>query len=136
MIIVNGKNHVLNATIHVLTKTQIEDGGVEPPQDFKNSLKEELLIVGIPTRKELAKKARSFALKLEGYIGMHYGHMAIKPSILIGSGTPSMQPMIVRELDNLGIHYVYSHSDRECVETHNPDGTVTKQYIFEHKGWY
>lgn len=56
--------------------------------------------------------------------------------VLIGSGTPSMQPMIVRELEALGVPYLYSHSDRECIETHNADGSVTKVFNFVHQGWY
>lgn len=120
---------IINMTIHNLTPSQKTDGGFEPSEEVKSKIKDILLIANIPTRENLEERARAFA-QLCSVIN------TTGTKFLIGSGTPSIQPMIVRELEKLGIDYVYSHSERECVETHNIDGTVTKNYVFEHKGWY
>lgn len=122
---------ILNCTIHNLTQSQIADGAIEPSEEIKNQIKEILLVTGIPKRIELMKRAEKFA-KLAKLAISDYDEI----KILIGSGTPSIQPYIFQELENLNIKFVYSHSDRVCKEIHNADGTVTKQYVFEHKGWY
>jgi len=124
---------ILNCTIHNLTQSQIADGAIEPSEEIKNQIKEILLVNGIPTRKELMQRAEKFA-KLAKLAISDYKDDEIK--ILIGSGTPSIQPYIFQELESIGIKFVYSHSDRVCKEVHNTDGSVSKTFIFEHKGWY
>lgn len=127
----------LNFTIHNLTESQTKDGGIEPHVEYKEELKKILLVVGIPTREALKEKATSFAAMayeaVRDYVDIG-GDEDIR--VLIGSGTPSIQPFIVSELENLNVPYVYSHSDRQCIETHNPDGSVTKVFNFVHQGWY
>lgn len=120
---------IINMTIHSLTPYQILDGAFEPSEEVKNKIKEILLIAEIPTRIELEKRARDFA-QLCSVIN------TTGTKFLIGSGTPSIQPYITKELEKIGVDYVYSHSARECQEVHNPDGTVSKSYVFSHKGWY
>lgn len=124
---------VLNMTIHTLTPSQIEDRGIESSEEVKNEIKEYLLIKEIPKYQDLLRyRARNFAKLCKRLVSEYEGYVAV----LIGSGTPSIQPYIVEELKSLKVGYVYSHSERNCVETHNEDGTVSKNYIFEHKGWY
>lgn len=120
---------IINATIHQLTESQIQDGGFEPSTEVKNKIKEILLIAEIPTRENLQERARAFAR-------LCHSINTTETKFLIGSGTPSIQPFITAELNKLGVDYVYSHSERACVETHNPDGSVSKNYVFQHQGWY
>lgn len=124
---------VLNMTIHTLTPSQIEDRGIEPSEEVKNEIKEYLLIKEKPKYKDMLRdNARNFAKLCKRLVSEYDGYVAV----LIGSGTPSIQHYIVEELKSLKVEYVYSHSERNCKEIHNEDGTVSKTFVFEHKGWY
>lgn len=51
-------------------------------------------------------------------------------------GAPYLMPELERALKKFGISVLYAYSERVGVETTNPDGSVTKNYVFKHQGFY
>lgn len=114
---------IVNLTMHNATESQVKDGVFEPSN--KELVKESLLFTGLPTKKEIADKA----IKLvEVAVTENATHAMI-------GGAPYLMGTLETELHKKGIIPLYSFTERKSVETHNPDGTVTKTNVFEHIGF-
>ena len=122
---------ILNCTIHDATESQKLDGAIEGSQEFKEAIKKELLVIGMPTRELLEGKAKNFALLVVKEMKKTGASEA-----MIGSGMPSHQPYITYFLETSEVKYCYSFSKRECIEEHQLDGSVKKTFIFVHEGFY
>lgn len=57
-----------------------------------------------------------------------------RPKVMIG-GIPRLMGPLERHLTCAGFQPVYSFSERRCVETIQPDGTVKTDRLFEHVGF-
>lgn len=128
---------ILNFTIHNLTPDQLKDGAVEIPDNYKEALKNILLV----TKDDLTpEKLRSKAQNLYSLFLDVKGDMKLRGeevALLVGSGSPSLQPFIVEQIVYSHHQEIrYSHTDRECVETPQQDGSVKKEYIFKHVCFY
>ncbi len=51
-------------------------------------------------------------------------------------GAPYLMPELERALKQCNIGVLYAYSERVGVETTNEDGSVTKNYVFKHQGFY
>ena len=122
---------ILNCTIHDITESQKLDGAIEGSQEFKEAIKKELLVIGMPTKSLLETKAVGFGKLVSDEI-----EKTNADEVMIGSGMPSHQPLITAMLEVLRIKYCYSFSKRECVEEHQADGSVKKMFTFVHEGFY
>jgi hypothetical protein len=55
---------------------------------------------------------------------------------MLGSGIPAFNFFVIEEFNKVGLKAVYAFSQREVVETTNPDGSVVKTAVFKHVGFF
>lgn len=117
------ENSIINLTQHDATPAQVKDGVVEP-QD-KGAIRAELTFTGAATPEDIKEKANAIADKaVESGCG----------KAMIG-GAGYLMSSLETALSERGIQPVYAFSERNTVVKENPDGTTSKQTVFEHKGF-
>lgn len=118
---------VYNTMKHTFTADQLADGGVEPLESVKLSIAE---MQDFPTREstsvEECEMRASFIAACVHNSGHRYAAVA---------GAAWLVVPLCQALRDRGITPVTSFSVRECVETPNPDGTVSLSYVFKHEAW-
>lgn len=117
------KDGILNLTQHDATDSQVF-AGVREPVD-KESIRSELTFNDSPTLDDIEARANSIADKAaaEGY-----------KKAMIG-GAPYLMSALETALSARGIEPIYAFSERNVRAKGNPDGSVSKQVTFEHKGF-
>lgn len=98
--------------------------GVENLQDA-SELRSLLRFDEIPSKEEIHDRAERIADIAQG---------TGNDTAMI-SGAPYLMSALENALEERGITPVYSFSERVSADRHNPDGTVTKQSVFEHKSF-
>lgn len=112
---------ILNLTQHDATLEQMEAGVIEPAS--KAEIKTLLTFNEIPTIEDMKQRAERLASLSQGYTYAMIG------------GAPYFMSTIEHALKCRGITPLYAFSQRVSVENNNPDGTVTKTFIFRHEGF-
>ncbi|MGL4997824.1 MAG: hypothetical protein ACRC5T_02375 [Cetobacterium sp.] len=116
-----------NLTVHKLTLDQKNESAVEVEENKRREILSILNFEHMPTSEILQKRASELA---------QFAKENKMEKVLIGSGVPAFNYFLVKELKKLEIKIVYSFSKRVCVETHEKNGKVKKEYIFKHEGFY
>ena len=114
---------ILNLTQHNATPDQVAAGVIEPRN--KKEVQDLLTFTGIPTQRDILIRARAL---------MEIAVTEEVTATMIG-GAPYLMAALEVALVETGIKPVYSFSERRSVETHQPDGSVTKTNVFVHAGW-
>ncbi|MGL6099175.1 MAG: hypothetical protein ACRC0G_06095 [Fusobacteriaceae bacterium] len=132
---------VLNFTVHKLTKDQILGGGIEPSDYVKEQISLYTNVLSTPDASDLKWRAKKLVNLMfsscETIKEDLFNHDSDKEiCVMIGSGPPAMTHFLVIAMKEEGIIPCFSHSKRECVETNNEDGTVSKNYVFKHESFY
>lgn len=112
---------ILNLTQHDSTQDQYAAGVVEPAD--KSEIKSLLTFNHLPSLQDMTDRAEKLAHLSEGY-----------DYVMVG-GAPYFMSSLEKALKAKGITPLYAFSQRECVEVHNPDGSVSKTFIFKHEGF-
>lgn len=115
---------ILNLTQHVATNEQMQAGVIEPQN--KAEVQALLTFDDVPQFTDLLDRATTLAT-----IAQKSGCT----KAMIG-GAGFFMPHLEKRLLQRGITPLHAFSVRESVEVHNADGTVTKQNVFKHKGFY
>lgn len=126
---------ILNLTQHLATPDQKAAGVVDLPELGRQQLQKLITFETLPDDTELSDRAHAVASLAAQYIEL----MALTDgepanTVLIGGAPYFMVPLEIA-LSHFGLFAVYAFSVREPVETHNPDGTVTKRNVFKHAGF-
>lgn len=114
---------IINLTQHNATPEQVAQGVVEP--ENKKEVQDLITFKNIPRKRDIAIRAMSLT-----NIALTEG----ATSVMIG-GAPYLMGVLERTLLENGIQPLYSFSERRSIETHQPDGSVTKTNVFVHAGW-
>lgn len=125
---------IINATMHNATPDQIAAGVIELPDNAKAELKKLLTFNDLPTRDVLEERASQVEqLIAETFKDEDYN------AVMIG-GAPFFQSFLEATISTSAVlktqTYCHAFSRRECMETHNDDGSVSKSYVFKHLGFY
>lgn len=126
---------IINLTQHQATADQVAVGVVNLPEFLRADLIEALTFTSLPDMEELEARA-DFISELACQNGLGPDDMD-DPFIrraMIG-GAPYLMGYLVSALRAKGIEALYSFTQRETVETVNPDGSITKTAVFRHQGW-
>ncbi len=117
---------ILNLTQHAATASQLEAGVVEPRPEVKAAIQKLLTVEDLPTEEDLRERASAIASTAasSGY-----------REAMIGGAGPVMRALRLA-LKGWGIQPREAFSRRETVESHAPDGRVTKTAVFVHAGWW
>lgn len=126
---------ILNLTQHLATPDQKAAGVVDLPELGRQQLQKLITFKTLPDDTELSDRAHAVASLAAQYIEL----MTLTDgepvnTVLIGGAPYFMVPLEIA-LSHVGLFAVYAFSVRESVETHNPDGTVTKRNVFKHAGF-
>lgn len=126
---------ILNLTQHLATPDQIKAGVIDLPELGRQQLQKLIAFETLPDDTELSDRAHAVASLAAQYIEL-MGFNGGEPvnTVLIGGAPYFMVPLEIA-LAHAGLFAVYAFSVRESVETHNPDGTVTKRNVFKHAGF-
>lgn len=126
---------ILNLTQHLATPDQIKAGVVDLPELGRQQLQKLITFETLPDDTELSNRAHAVANLAAQYIEL-MGFNDGEPinTVLIGGAPYFMVPLEIA-LSHVGLFAVYAFSKRQAVETHNPDGTVTKTFTFQHEGF-
>lgn len=116
---------IINLTQHMATEDQVAAGVVEPTDEMKEKVVQNLTFDRVPDWWDIGRAARTIAA-----IAKRSGHKAA----LIG-GAPWLMSALERELINNGVQPLYSFSVRESQEVAQPDGSVKKVAVFRHAGF-
>lgn len=116
--------NILNLTQHTATQDQAQAGVFEPTD--KKQVQELLTFNEMPTFKDMLERARTLAQIAKDHGATH---------AMIG-GAGFFIPHLEHWLLWNGITPVHAFSVRESIEVHNADGTVSKQNVFKHIGFY
>lgn len=127
---------ILNLTQHLATPEQRLAGVIDLDEVNRAELLDLLTFEAIPTPEDISVQAHRIA-QLASDVADQYSD--IDPtfecaSALIG-GAPYLMPHLEVALAHQGFAALYTFSERESVETQNPDGSVTKRNVFRHKGF-
>lgn len=114
---------ILNLTQHPATPEQVAAGVYEPQN--KKEVQYLLTFTDIPTKRDVCVRAMALT-----NIALTEG----AKRVMIG-GAPYLMGVLERTLLENGVQPLYSFSERRSVETHQPDGSVTKTNVFVHEGW-
>ena len=117
------KPFILNLTQHNATPDQVAAGVMEPQK--KAEIQALLTFGELPDYGEITERARKLARIAKGAGATH---------ALIG-GAPYLMGALENALLAEGVAPMYAFSQRCCVETAHPDGTVTKSLVFKHQGF-
>lgn len=126
---------ILNLTQHLATPDQTKAGVVDLPELGRQQLQKLITFEALPDDTELSDRAHAVAGLAAQYIEL----MTLTDgepvnTVLIGGAPYFMVPLEIA-LSHFGLFAVYAFSVRESVESHNPDGTVTKRSVFKRAGF-
>lgn len=116
---------ILNLTQHAPTSAQLAAGVFDAPAEVRAKILAELNFREIPHRGEIYSRADELA-RLASLVGCTHA--------MIG-GAGYLMGALECALEEVGVQPLYSFTQREVVEVHNPDGSVSKQAVFAHVGW-
>lgn len=122
------ESSIWNATQHVATPEQREQGVVDLPAEAREQLSKLLTFEELPTSQML--RMRSIAV-----VGQLMANGA-KPGdrVMIG-GAPFFMEELSHSCRECGLVPVFAFSKRESVEQVQPDGSVRKVAVFRHLGF-
>lgn len=132
--------HILNLTQHKPSPEQLEIGVYDPPIDIKEKIirlitfdkLEDLSYASMRVRaNELASLAKDICKPSRN---IHREGDCVF-FVLIG-GAPYFARYLEDYLISYGIEPLYAFSERKSVEIIKEDGSVVKQSVFQHKGFY
>lgn len=119
---------ILNLTQHAATPSQIKAGVVDLSTADRKALSALLTFVALPTDDDLAARAADIT-------AFAVSHQLDGPQVvMVGCASWFAVPLITT-LSAAGFKAVQSFSARNVVDTHMPDGTVTKTVVFDHLGF-
>lgn len=126
---------ILNLTQHLATPDQIRAGVIDLPELGRQQLQKLITFETLPDDTELSDRAHAVANLAAQYIEVLEARDGEPINTVLIGGTPYFMVPLEIALSHVGLFAVYAFSVRESVETHNPDGTVTKRNIFKHAGF-
>lgn len=126
---------ILNLTQHLATPDQIRAGVVDLPELGRQQLQKLITFETLPDDTELSDRAHAVANLAAQYIEVLEARDGEPINTVLIGGAPYFMVPLEIALSHVGLFAVYAFSVRESVETHNPDGTVTKRNIFKHAGF-
>ena len=126
---------ILNLTQHLATPDQKAAGVIDLPELGRQHLQKLITFETLPDDTELSDRAHAVANLAAQYIEL----MTLTDgepvnTVLIGGAPYFLVPLEIA-LAHVGLFAVYAFSKRQAVETHNPDGSVTKTFTFKHEGF-
>lgn len=116
---------ILNLTTHPATPSQVAAGVIEPSAEDKTLISNLSNFEGIPSKADI----KTTADMLSDIAGRYDCD-----KVMI-TGAPYLMSALETALEAKGMEPVYSFSERVSVDRQNPDGTVTKQNVFEHRSF-
>ena len=116
---------IMNATQHVASQDQIDQGVIDLPTQEKQKLQELLTFVSVPTSEEVEERAKKIAILVDGARDNETNH------VMIG-GAPYLMSALEYHLKALGIQPLYAFTKR--VVSEDPS-TGIKTSAFKHAGW-
>lgn len=126
---------ILNLTQHLATPDQKAAGVVDLPELGRQQLQKLITFETLPDDTELSDRAHAVASLAAQYIEVLEARDGEPINTVLIGGAPYFMVPLEIALSHVGLFAVYAFSVRESVETHNPDGTVTKRNIFKHAGF-
>ena len=126
---------ILNLTQHLATPDQKAAGVVGLPELGRQQLQKLITFETLPDDTELSDRAHAVASLAAQYIEVLEARDGEPINTVLIGGAPYFMVPLEIALSHVGLFAVYAFSVRESVETHNPDGTVTKRNIFKHAGF-
>ena len=120
-------NTIINLTQHRATPEQYEAGLQEFPAP---GVKELLTFDELPT-----PEVMDYRLAILQQTALRQCEEARTAKVLIG-GAPWLMGPLENVLLAAGLEPVYAFSRRVCEEVNLPDGTVQKNYVFKHEGFF
>ena len=120
---------ILNLTQHIATEEQKAAGVIDLHEEQRQELCRLLTFSTLDDTKYRDQRAHDIAnivRKLPYFLKIRQA--------MIGGALFFMRDM-EEILNETGIEPVYAFTEREAIEIHNPDGTVTKTAVFKHKGF-
>ncbi|KLR59472.1 hypothetical protein [Diaphorobacter sp. J5-51] len=124
---------IVNLTQHRATPEQLAAGVVDLPEPKRKALVRALTIETLPSKAELEDLAWHIASL--SFTDADYMDTNVRPQAAMIGGAPYLMAPLVKALQNEGIKALYAFSQRESVESHQPDGTVVKTNVFKHVGF-
>lgn len=134
---------ILNLTQHTATLDQIAEGVIEQPHPEVKAL---LNFETLPTVEEIQQRANDIAEAIARYLAIERKEIEERGDVdsllalqapkraLIG-GAPFFMSALESALIQIDVQPIYAFSQRESVEVHNSDGSVSKQNVFKHVGF-
>lgn len=126
---------ILNLTQHLATPDQAKAGVIDLPELGRQQLQKLITFETLPDDTELSDRAHAVASLAAQYIEVLEARDGEPINTVLIGGAPYFMVPLEIALSHVGLFAVYAFSVRESVETHNPDGTVTKRNIFRHAGF-
>lgn len=126
---------ILNLTQHLATPDQAKAGVIDLPELGRQQLQKLITFETLPDDTELSGRAHAVANLAAQYIEVLEARDGEPINTVLIGGAPYFMVPLEIALSHVGLFAVYAFSVRESVETHNPDGTVTKRNIFKHAGF-
>lgn len=126
---------ILNLTQHLATPDQAKAGVIDLPELGRQQLQKLITFETFPDDTELSDRAHAVASLAAQYIEVLEARNGEPINTVLIGGAPYFMVPLEIALSHVGLFAVYAFSVRESVETHNPDGTVTKRNIFKHAGF-
>lgn len=126
---------ILNLTQHLATPDQVKAGVIDLPELGRQQLQKLITFETLPDDAELSDRAHAVANLAAQYIEVLEARDGEPINTVLIGGAPYFMVPLEIALSHVGLFAVYAFSVRESVETHNPDGTVTKRNIFKHAGF-
>ena len=129
---------ILNLTQHTATAEQVEAGVQDMLAASLSGLKDALTFDAAPSAAEITERAEYIA-ELAAMYDLSQsdddgGCEQYPTAAMIGGALWLMAPL-ARELRARGITPMFAFTRREVVESHGPDGAVTKTAVFRHTGF-
>lgn len=116
---------VINLTQHNASQAQLHDGVFDPPEKYKECIKELLTFTQLPIETDIRSRATALAT---------LASLCDADAAMIG-GAPWLMSRLEDELKKQNIKPVYAFSQRVVVETPSDDGSVVKRAVFKHLGF-
>ena len=125
----------INLTQHTAGAEQIAAGVVDLPAEQRGALVEALTFESLPTADEILAAAEAIAeLAVQNGLGDDCLDSPAPKSAMIGGALWLMAPL-ADALRRRGVQPLFAFSQRESVESAQPDGSVRKTAVFRHVGF-
>ena len=126
---------ILNLTQHPATPAQRKAGVIDMPDWLRTRLQKLLTFDTLPTASDVEQRAIRIAEMIcDADAELHPDTDILEIQSVMIAGAPYLMPPLHKHCSQY-CKVLYAFSERKSVEQTQPDGSVVKRTVFEHKGF-